>query len=188
MEACLRLFRNTIVMRHLCSNIKNINTLIMRVLIFIVIISFALACSSGKNSGGKAFDVVSVANETFQLKNDTLYSSNGVKFFKGQQLIVGNPAGEDGYYRSIIYKTAIVPSIWGQDSRYDHAIENHVNVRKSREGVKHHLVPGKFVTIKGIGLWKNSKPNFYLVSLGSDAEVFGCDIQFALSLKELSLP
>jgi hypothetical protein len=117
-----------------------------------------------------------------------LYSSTGVKFFRGQQLIIGNPAGEDGYYRSIIYKTAIVPSIWGQDKRYDHAIENHVNVKKSREGVKRFLVPGKSVTIKGIGLWKESKPNFYLVSLASDSEVFGCDIQFALSLKELSLP
>jgi hypothetical protein len=111
-----------------------------------------------------------------------------LKFFRGQQLIIGNPAGDDGYYRSIIYKTAIVPSIWGQDKRYDHAIENHVNVKKSREGVKRFLVPGKSVTVKGIGLWKESKPNFYLVSLASDSEVFGCDIQFALSLKELSLP
>jgi len=160
----------------------------MKGLIFIATIMLAFACSSSRNSAGRAFDVVTVDNESFQLKNDTLYSSTGLKFFRGQQLIIGNPAGDDGYYRSIIYKTAIVPSIWGQDKRYDHAIENHVNVKKSREGVKRFLVPGKSVTVKGIGLWKESKPNFYLVSLASDSEVFGCDIQFALSLKELSLP
>ena len=147
-----------------------------------------VACSSSKSPGSRVYDLVSADNESYQLKGDTLFSDTGLKFFKGQQLIIGNPAGEDGYYRSIIYKTAIVPSIWGQDRRYDHAIENHVNVKKSREGVKEFLVPGKLVTIKGIGLWKNSKPNFYIVSLASGSEVFSCDIQFALSLKELSLP
>ena len=160
----------------------------MKGFIFIATIMVAVSCSSSRNSGGKTYDVVNVDNESFQLKGDTLYSSTGLKFFIGKQLIIGNPASEDGYYRSIVYKTAIVPSIWGQDKRYDHAIENHVNVKKSREGVKQFLVPGKSVTIKGIGLWKNSKPNFYLVSLASGSEVFGCDIQFALSLRELSLP
>jgi hypothetical protein len=143
----------------------------MKGLIFIATIMLAVACSPSRKSGGSAFDVVTVDNESFQLKNDTLYSSTGLKFFRGQQLIVGNPAGEDGYYRSIIYKTAIVPSIWGQDKRYDHAIENHVNVNKSREGVKQFLVPGKSVIIKEIGLWKNSRPNFYLVSLASKSDV-----------------
>jgi hypothetical protein len=47
---------------------------------------------------------------------------------------------------------------------------------------------GKTVTIKGIGLLKGSKPNFYIVSIASETEVLNCDIQFALSLKELSLP
>lgn len=159
----------------------------MKELIFIATIMLVVACSSSRNSGGRSFDVVTVDNESFQQRNDTLYSSTGLKFFKGQRLIVGNPAGADGFYRSIVYKTAIVPSIWGQDRRYDHAIENHVNDRKSREGVKKFLVPGRSVTIKAIGLWKNSKPNFYLISLASEAEVFGCDLQFALSLKELSL-
>lgn len=160
----------------------------MKKLVFITITTLAVACSSSRNLSGRTFDTVAVDNESWQLKNDTLYSSTGLKFFKGQRLTIGNPAGEDGYYRSIIYNTAIVPSIWGQDKRYDHAIENHVNVKKSREGVKQFLVPGNSVTIQGIGLWKNSKPNFYLVSLTSGSEAFGCDIQFALSLKELSLP
>jgi hypothetical protein len=160
----------------------------MKGLILSATIFLVIACSSSRNAGGKTHNVVNVDNESLQLRGDTLYSSTGFKFFKGQQLIVGKPAGEDGYYRSIVYKTAIVPSIWGQDKRYDHAIENHVNVKKSREGVKQFLVPGKSVTIKGIGLWKNSKPNFYFVSLASDGEVFGCDIQFALSIKELFIP
>ena len=148
---------------------------------------FLVACSSSKHSKGRVYKTVTAGNESLQLKNDTLYSSTGLKFFKGQILLIGYPAGEDGYYRSIIYKTAIVPSIWGQDKRYDHAIENHVNIKKSREGVKQYLLPGKTVVIKGIGLWNDGKPNFYLVSLTSESETFSCDIQFALSLKELLL-
>ena len=156
-------------------------------LFFIATIILVFGCSSGRNAAGGTFDVVTVGNESWQLKNDTLYSSTGLKFFIGQQLIVGNPAGDGEYYRSIVYKTALVPSIWGQDKRYDHAIENHVNEKKSREGVKRLLVPGKPVTVKKMGLWKGGKPNFYLVNLASGPEVFNCDLQFALSLKELSL-
>ena len=159
----------------------------MKKLSFTTIIILAVACSSSKKSGGVS-DVVTADNDSFQLKNDTLYSGTGLKFFRGQQLVIGKPAGDDGYYRSIIHNTAIVPSVWGQDRRYDHAIENHVNVKKSREAVKQSLIPGKVLTIKGMGLWKESRPHFYLVSLASDSDVFGCDLQFALSLKELSLP
>lgn len=159
----------------------------MRRFYFIIIFILVVACSSSKNSGSRIYDLVTADNESYQLEGDTLFSSTGLKFYRGQQLIIGNPAGADGFYRSIIYKTAIVPSIWGQDRRYDHAIENHVNIKKSREGVKQFFVPGNSVTIRGIGLWKNSKPNFYIVSLVSGSEVFGCDIQFALLLKELSL-
>jgi len=160
----------------------------MKRLSFIFIVTLVVACSSSRNSGSRIYDLVTADNESYQLKGDTLFSSTGLKFYLGQQLIIGNPAGEDGYYRSMIYKTAIVPSIWGQDRRYDHAIENHVDKKKSREAVKKFMVPGNSVTIKGIGLWKNSKPNFYIVSLASGSEVIGCDIQFALALKELSLP
>ena len=125
---------------------------------------------------------------TLELKNDTLFSDTGLKFFVGQKLIIGNAAGESGYYRSVIHKNAaIVPSIWGQDMRYENAIENHVNKKKSREKVKSSLVPGSLVTIKGIGFCKTGKPHFYLVSLSSDTDSFNCDIKLALILKELLL-
>lgn len=127
-------------------------------------------------------------NMVFELKNDTLYATTGLKIFVGQQLTIGNAAGAEGYYRSIISrKTAIVPSIWGQDRRYDYAIENHVNRKKNRELVKKSMIPGNIVTIKRIGLWKNSKPNFYIVALDSGDDIFSCDIKFALILNELLL-
>ena len=125
---------------------------------------------------------------TLELKNDTLFSDTGLNFFVGQKLIIGNAAGESGYYRSIIDKNAaIVPSIWGQDMRYENAIENHVNKKKSREKVKSSLVPGDLLTIKGIGFCKTGKPHFYLVSLSSGSDTFNCDIKLALILKELLL-
>jgi len=124
----------------------------------------------------------------FELKNDTLFSNTGLKIFVGQKLIVGNAAGEEGYYRSIISKdAAIVPSIWGQDMRFENAIENHVNKKKSREKVKKSLIPGNLVAIKKIRFSKTGKPYFYLASISTDADDLGCDIKLALILKELLL-
>ena len=60
---------------------------------------------------------------TFEWKGDTLYSTTGLKLYVGQQLMIGKPSGIDGYFRSVISKkAAIVPSIWGQDKRYENAI------------------------------------------------------------------
>lgn len=161
----------------------------MNRLILFTIITLAFACAGSKNTANKTFDEVMVGKERLQLRNDTLYSSTGSKFFIGQQLTIGQSAGADGYYRSITSRhAAIVPSIWGQDKRYEYAIENHVSGSKSREIVKQQFKPGKIVTIKSIGLWKNSKPNFYLVWLSYDNEAYACDIQFAIALKELLLP
>ncbi len=125
---------------------------------------------------------------TLELKNDTLFSSTGLKFFAGQKFIIGNAAGDAGQYRSIISsKAAIVPSIWGQDRRYENAIENYVDSRKSKEKVKNSLIPGNVLIIKRMGLWKNSKPHFYIVSLSSGTDGYSCDIKLALMLKELLL-
>ena len=125
---------------------------------------------------------------TFELKNDTLFSNTGLKIFIGQKLIAGNASGEGEYYRSIISKdAAIVPSIWGQDTRFDNAIENHVNKKKSREKVKKSIIPGSLLTIKRIRFSKTGKPYFYLVSISSDTDDFSCDIKLALILKELLL-
>jgi hypothetical protein len=122
------------------------------------------------------------------LKNDTLFSHTGLKIFVGKKLIIGNAAGDEGYYRSIIYKNAaIVPTIWGQDMRFENAIENHVNKKKSREKVKSSLVVGGFLTIKRIVFSKAAKPQFYLVSLSSGSDSFNCDVKLALLLKELLL-
>jgi len=125
---------------------------------------------------------------TLELKNDTLYSNTGLKFFAGQKLIVGNASGESGYYRAIIYKNAaLVPSIWGQDMRYENAIENHVNKKKSREKVKSTVLPGNFLAIKRISFSTTGKPHFYLASLISDSDSYYCDLKLALLLKELLL-
>ena len=160
----------------------------MKPVVFVVITLLLVACSTAQSAMGQSAQTINTNGENWQLQHDTLYAGNGSVFFEGQELVIGDPAGDDGYYRSIIYKSAIVPSIWGQDNRYDHAIENHVNRKKGREQVKRLLTPGKSVRIKSISLWKGGKPNFYLVTLSSDGKVFMCDLQFALSLKEISIP
>jgi hypothetical protein len=151
---------------------------------FLLLLPFSSASLYGQSNT----DTLISNDMTFELKNDTLYSTTGLKLFIGQKLTVGSAADEAGYYRSVISKkAAIVPSIWGQDRRYENAIENHVNKKKSREQVKKSLIPGNFVIIKRMGLCKIGKPYFYMVSLSSDADVFYCDIKLALALKELLL-
>ena len=125
---------------------------------------------------------------TLGLKDDTLVSNTGLKIFVGQKLIIGNASGEAGRYRSIISKkAALVPSIWGQDARFENAIENYVDSKKNKEKVKKSLTPGNLLTIKGIVLSKTAKPHFYMVSLSSDSDGYKCDIKLALLLKELLL-
>jgi hypothetical protein len=133
-------------------------------------------------------DILPINQTTFEFKDDTLSSNSGLKLFIGQKLIIGNAAGEAGQYRSIVSKkAAIVPSIWGQDMRYENAIENYVDAKKNKEKLKKSLIPGKLVTITKIVFSKTGKPYFYLVSLSSDTDSYNCDINLALILKELLL-
>jgi hypothetical protein len=122
------------------------------------------------------------------LKGDTLTSAEGVKLFVGQQLSIGEPSGKDGYYRSIISKkAAIVPSIWGQDKRYENAIENIVDSKKNKDKLTLFLKSAKFLTIKKIFFAKSGKPYFYMVLLSSETGECKADIQLALRLRELIL-
>ena len=160
----------------------------MNKLAFKSILFFSIVVFCNSVNAQAANDTLINGNMKLELKNDTLFSDAGLKFFIGQKFIVGNAAGEDEYYRSIIDKSAaIVPSIWGQDKRFENAIENHVNKKKSREKVKKALVPGKSVTIKRIAYSKTGKPYFYIVDLSSDAGDYYCDLRLALILKELLL-
>lgn len=155
-------------------------------LIFLSISLYLAVCKPAYGQTGA--DSLINDQMVFNLENDTLYSNTGLKFFEGKQLVIGEAAGDEGYFRSIIHrKTALVPSIWGQDMRYEYAIENHVNKKKSREKVKSTLQSGNLLTIKRISYNKTAKPHFYMLTLKTDAEEFFCDIRFALLLKELLL-
>ena len=70
---------NASVVRHLFRRSERTKHIIMKRLIYIVVIMLAVACSSSRKSGGIS-DAVTVDNESFQLKNDTLYSSTGLSF------------------------------------------------------------------------------------------------------------
>jgi hypothetical protein len=160
----------------------------MKKLIIISLASFFSVFFCNSVFGQTNTDSLINGGITLELKNDTLFSNTGLKFFVGQKLIIGNASGEAGQYRSIISKkAAIVPSIWGQNKRFENAIENYVDSKKNKEKVKNSLIPGNSLTIKRIGLWKESKPHFYIVSLSSDLDGYSCDIKLALILKELLL-
>lgn len=152
-----------------------------RILVFIALIPVLLNAQTSS-------DKIINKSTTVEFKNDTLFYSNGLKLFIGQKLIIGNAAGDAGQYRSIISKkAALVPSIWGQDMRYENAIENYEDSKKNKEKVKKSLITGNLLTITKIGFQKTGKPYCYLVSLSSDTDSYNCDIKLALILKELLL-
>ena len=125
---------------------------------------------------------------TLVLKNDTLFSNTGLKFFKGQKLIIGNAANVSGQYRSIVSTgAAIVPSIWGQDKRYENAIENNIDSKKNKDKLRKSLIRGTVVTIRKIHFSTTGRPHFYLVNISSDSDSYSCDLKLALKLKELLL-
>ena len=127
----------------------------MKKLIIISLISFFLVLSRNSVHGQTNIDSLINSGMTLELKNDTLFSNTGLKFFVGQKLIIGNASGEAGQYRSIISKkAAIVPSIWGQDKRFENAIENYVDSRKNKEKVKKREEKSK--REKGIRLERNT--------------------------------
>ena len=153
-------------------------------LIFLVLTIFSVLTSYGQTKADNTNNTETSAT----LKGDTLYSAEGLKFFVGQQLTVGEPSGIDGHFRSIISKkAAIVPSIWGQDKRYENAVENYVDSKKNTEKLTHFLMSAKSLIIKKIIFSKTGKPYFYMVLLSSDTEECKADIQLALRLKELLL-
>ena len=122
-----------------------------------------------------------------EMNGDTLYTGTGIKIYAGQQLMVGQPKGSSGRYRSIISrKAALVPAVWGQQSPTGHAIENNVGSKKDKVLMKL-LIPGTKVTIQSIRLSKTGKPHFYLALLSTEAGVYQCDINFALEIEELIL-
>ena len=151
-------------------------------LLLLIVFSTKITLGQTKN---ETFDKDDIK---FELKNDTLYSSTGLKLFVGQQLTIGQPSGTDAHFRSIISKkAAIVPSIWGQDKRYENAIENYVDSKKNKEKLKNFLLSVKSLTINGISLSKTGKPHFYMVFLSSNTGECKADIQLALKLNELLL-
>lgn len=143
---------------------------------------------SGMLLGQTKPDTLVSRDMTLELKKDTLFFSSGLKLFAGQKLIIGKASGDAGKFRSIISKkAAIVPSVWGQDKRFENAIENYVDSEKNKEKVKKSLISGNLLTIKKISFSKTAKPYFYLVYLSSDTDDYNCDIKLALTLQELLL-
>src|SRR5882757_6170693 len=160
----------------------------MKNIIIVFLASFFIVFFCSSVIGQTNTDLLINDRMTLELKNDTLFSDTGLKIFIGQKLTIGNAAGEEGRYRSIISKkAAIVPSIWGQDRRFENAIENYVDSKKNKEKVKKSLIPGNLLTVKEIGFSKAGKPHFYIVYLASDSDGYNCDIKLALILKELLL-
>jgi hypothetical protein len=160
----------------------------MKKIITLSLASTIIALLSNSALGQSSVAPLIDDHTVFTLRNDTLYSNDGIKLFAGQKLIIGTPSGDAGQYRSIISrKAAIVPSIWRQDPRYENAIENYVDTKKNKEKLKNSLIPGNLLTIQKIILEKTGRPHFYLAVLSSDSIDCKCDITLALALKEILL-
>jgi hypothetical protein len=132
-----------------------------------------------------SIDSTITADTKFELVNDTLTSSSGLKIYPGQKFRLGNGAGPDGRYRSIVSKyAALVPNIWGRNNGYEYLIENYVDNKKGKKQIAA-LAPGQAFTLGKIAKAGKNQFMFYFTSLSSEANDYRCDILLALKLKEL---
>lgn len=145
-----------------------------------------LLALSSAGYGQQDADTLKNKSLLYDLKNDTLFDHHGGKIFVGQTLTLGNDATGNGKYRSIISKwAAIVPTIWGPDSRYENEIENHVDNKKGKASLLE-LKPGVSLTVKKIVLTGNRKyTRYYMVLLSTATNEYRADIALALRLREL---
>ena len=145
-----------------------------------------LLALSSAGYGQQDADTLQNKSLLYDLKNDTLFDHHGGKIFVGQTLTLGNDATGNGKYRSIISKwAAIVPTIWGPDSRYENEIENHVDNKKGKASLLE-LKPGVSLTVKKIVLTGNRKyTRYYMVLLSTATNEYRADIALALRLREL---
>lgn len=132
-----------------------------------------------------SIDSTITKNTKFELVNDTLISSSGLKIYLGQKFILGNGVRANGRYRSIISKyAALVPNIWGGNNGYEYLIENYVDNKKGRKQLEA-LATGQVFTLGKIVKTGKKEFQFYITSLSSDTNDYRCDILLALRLKEL---
>lgn len=149
-----------------------------------IILAFAILMFSSAHAQ-KSTDSTITENTKFELSNDTLISSFGLKIYSGQKFTLGKGVGSNGRYRSIISKyAALVPNIWGRNNGYEYLIENYVDNKKGEKQLEA-LTPGLEFTIGKIVKAGKNQFQFYLTSLSSEANDYRCDILLALRLKEL---
>lgn len=147
----------------------------------IYFVLFMLSSAHAQNS----IDSSITKDTKFELANDTLISSSGLKIYPGQKFTLGNGARSNGRYRSIISKyAALVPNIWGGNNGYKYLIENYVDNKKGKKQLEE-LAPGQVFTLGKIVKTGKKEFQFYFTSLSSDANEYRCDILLALQLKEL---
>lgn len=113
-------------------------------------------------------------------------SPSGLKIYPGQKFRLGNGAGRNGRYRSIISKyAALVPNIWGGNNGYEYLIENYVDNKKGKKQLEL-LIPGQVFTIGKIVKTGKKQFQFYLANVFTGVGDYRCDILLALRLKELA--
>jgi hypothetical protein len=146
---------------------------------------YFVICISSSAYTQNSFDSTITKETKFELKNDTLTSMLGLRIYSGQKFILGNGAGLNSRYRSIISKyAALVPNIWGRNNGIENLIENFVDNKKGKKQLEA-LTPGQVFTFGKINKVGKKEFEFYLTSITSEYKVYRCDILLALQLKEL---
>lgn len=131
---------------------------------------------------------------SYRLKNDSLFISGDSVITIGQKLIVGKGSDENGWYKSMRFKSAFAWPIWlFRDSELKNEYyQGDGSYIRERDKVKEYLTPQKALKVTKIKKKGNRRRGYtyivYLRDKSFPALSFYCNIKSALETQEILIP
>ena len=143
------------------------------------------------NLGAQTTVIKSSSDTLYHFKNDSLFISADSVITLGQKLIVGEGSGENGWYKSIGFKSAFAWPLWlFRSSELDNTYyqQDGESIREL-DKVKNYLSPHQELEVMKIRKKGNKRRGYtYIVYLRNKSFPglnFSCNIKLALKTKEI---
>jgi hypothetical protein len=131
---------------------------------------------------------------TYTLVGNTLLTNQGFKIVVGQPIIIGEAAGEQGWYQTIIFRN---PTAWPILLFRDIELKNNMEYQldesiRTKNKIRDILTKGDTLTVTRIKRFGRSRNTWYVVWLRLDQGLLSvnlrCYIKDAIRLREIIVP
>jgi hypothetical protein len=129
----------------------------------------------------------------YSFKNDSLFISDDSIITIGQKLVVGKGSDQNGWYRSMRFKSAFAWPLWlfrssELNNEYDEPDGTYI---RERDKVKSSLAPGVVLEVIKIKKQGNKRRGYSYIVYLKDKRFAGskyfCNIKLALATKEIGM-